>query len=300
MSSIDQSKVIPAPIGSASGIRSNRSIGSILIHSGRLTFENADRILQLQREKGLLFGEAAIQLGLLTQDDIEFALARQFDYPLLIPGTSKVSESVVAAYGPKNLLNPAVFGALRSQLMLRWFDGDPARKALAIISGEAGEGRSFVTSNLAVAFAQLGLKTLLIDADLRAPTQHLLFGIENRNGLSTILCGRDQSENLIQRIPGLPSLSILPSGVTPPNPLELLSRPPFTELLRKCARDFDVILLDSPCAGQFPDAQLIAIGASAAIIIARKNHSHVWRVRGVSDKVSNISTTILGTVLNDF
>ena len=98
-----------------------RSIGAILIDTGRLSAENAERILRLQKEQGKRFGDAAIELGLLNEDDIRFALSSQFDYPYLLAGDNSLSQELVAAYKP---FSPAVeqLRALRSQLMLRWFD----------------------------------------------------------------------------------------------------------------------------------------------------------------------------------
>ena len=139
------------------------SIGAILVDSGKLTIEAAERILRLQKEQGLLFGDAALQLGLLTNEDIQFALARQYDYPYLLKGDGEVSSELVAAFQP---FSPQVeaLRALRSQLMLRWFTGQQERRALAIVSPARGEGRSYLAANLAVVFSQLGEHTLLIDA----------------------------------------------------------------------------------------------------------------------------------------
>lgn len=296
---MEQGNVIPVAIGSPAVARGESSIGTILIQAERLTLENAERVLQLQREQGLRFGDAAIQLGLLTPADIEFALSRQFDYPYLVRGESTVSENVIAAYAPFSPQARAL-GALRSQLMLRWFDTDPIRRSLAIISAGRGEGRSFIAANLAVAFSQLGQKTLLIDADIRNPAQHVLFGLDNRSGLSAMLSGRGGSDAVIQQIPGLSGLSVLPAGALPPNPLELLARPLFPQLLRELAHEFEIILLDSSPAAEYADAQTIAMRAGAALIIARKNATSLWRVRGVSDAVANVSATLVGTVLNDF
>lgn len=294
----DQGNVIPAVAG-GSPPRVERSIGTLLIHAGRLTLEDAERILFQQREHGQRFGDAAIQLGLLTQADIDFALARQFDYPYLIRGESKVSESLVAAYAPFGPQGQ-IFSTLRSQLMLRWFDNEPIRKAMAIISAGRGEGRSYIAANLAVSFSQLGQKTLLIDADMRNPVQHQLFGIDNRNGLSAALAGRTDLQSVIQHVPGLLGLSVLAAGAQPPNPLELLARPLFPQLLAELAHQFDIILLDTPPTAECADAQTISVRAGAALIVARKNATRVWHVRGVSDTVAHASASVIGTVLNDF
>jgi len=274
------------------------SLGVILVKEGRLTPENVGRIVRFQREKGLRFGDAATQLGLLTQADIQFALSHQFVYPYLERGESHVSEDLVAAYEPF-IPQVEALRALRSQLMLRWFDSDPTRKALAIIGAARKEGRSYLAANLAVVFSQLGERTLLIDANMRNPCQHKLFGLGNRNGLSAVLSGRGGLE-LILRIPGLLDLSVLPAGAQPPNPLELLSRPLFAQLLNDLAQNFDVILLDSPAAAEYTDAQMIAVRAGAAMIVVRKNATRTWQLRGVSESVAQARATVVGTVFNDF
>ena len=191
-----------------------RSIGAILIDAGKLKPADAERVLRLQRDKGMRFGDAAKQLGLITDADIEQALSRQFDYPYLARGDSHVAEEVVAAYKP---FAPQVeaLRALRSQLILRWFDADAGRKSLAVTSPGRGEARSWLTANLGVVFSQLGERTLVMDAALRSPRQHALFGIENRVGLSAALSGRGNPD-IIQRVPALRDLSVLPAGACRP------------------------------------------------------------------------------------
>ncbi len=296
---IGRSNVVStATVNHAALTRSDRSIGAILIDAGRLKPEAAESILRLQREKGLRFGDAAIQLGLLKQADVDFAISLQFDYPYLLNGQSNLSESLVAAYAP---FSPQVenLRALRSQLMLRWFDTDVSHKALAIISAERNEGRSFIAANLAIVFSQLGERTLLIDADLRNPSQHQLFSLDNRVGLSAMLTGRAGPE-AIHRIPALRDLSVLSAGAQPPNPSELLARPEFANLLRDLAGQFDVLILDTAAAGYSTDAQAVAICANGALIVARQNISRFTHVRAVAENALQTSATIVGTVLNDF
>jgi protein-tyrosine kinase len=275
-----------------------RAIGAILVEAGKLTEPGVESILQRQQTKALRFGEAGKDLGLLSQADIDYALARQFDYPYLRRGESAVSEQVIAAYDP---FCPQVeaLRVLRSELMLRWFDNDPARKALAIVSAATGEGRSYIAANLAVVFSQLGGRTLLIDADLRKPCQHQLFGLENRIGLSALLAGRAGSE-AVQRIPAFANLSVLPAGVLPPNPQELLARPVFGHLLERLAEHVDFILLDSPPAAASADAQTLGVRAGAALIVVRKNSSRLAGVRSVSKSIAHARTAIVGAVLNEF
>ena len=275
-----------------------RTIGAILVEAGALSGQDVERILQLQREKGQRFGDSGKELGLLEQGDIDFALSRQFDYSYLRRGESRVSETVVAAYDPASPQVEAM-RALRSELMLHWFSDDAAHKALAIVGEARGEGRSYIAANLAVVFSQLGGRTLLIDADLRNPSQHTLFGLDNRVGLSALLSGRAGMET-VQRVPGFASLSVLPSGVLPPNPQELLARPSFGVLIERFTEHVDFILLDTPPAAESADAQTVAARAGAALFVVRKNSSRLWRVRSVAQSVGHAKTTIVGAVLNDF
>jgi receptor protein-tyrosine kinase len=275
-----------------------RSIGAILVGSGALTPQNVERILEQQREKGGRFGEAGKTLGLIEQRDIDFALSRQFDYPYLRRGESRVSEAVVAAYEPASPQVEAL-RALRSELMLHWFNEDAAHKTVAVVSEARGDGRSYIAANLAVVLSQLGGRTLLIDADLRNPSQHALFGLENRVGLSAVLAGRAGAE-AVQRVAELGSLSVLPSGVAPPNPQELLARPGFGVLLERLAEHVDFILIDTPPAAESADAQTVAARARAALFVVRKNHSRLWRLQAIAEGVARTRTAVLGAVLNDF
>ena len=276
----------------------DRSFGAILIDSGRLKPEDAERVLRAQKEHGLRFGEAAVRLGLLKDEDIQFALSRQFDYPYLLPGDKRVSEELVAAYRP---FSPQVeaLRALRSQLMLRWFTGDPGRKALAIVGTERGEGRSYLAANLAVVFSQLGERTLLIDADLRHPRQHALFKLDNRGGLSALLAGR-ADEGAVKAVEGFVGLSVLTAGATPPNPQELLGRASFPPLIERALREHDVILVDTPAAECGADAETIAARARAALLVARRNHSRVPALQALSASLAGVNTAVVGAVMNDF
>ena len=104
----------------------------------------------------------------------------------------------------------------------------------------------------------------------------------------------------MQRIPHLPSLSVLPAGALPPNPQELLARQAFPELLKQLTAQLDVILVDTSAAAESADAQTVAVRAGAALIVARKNSARTWRVQGISDSVAQGRATIVGAVLNSF
>jgi protein-tyrosine kinase len=274
-----------------------RSIGAILVDAGKLSAADAEKIIREQKQSNLRFGDAAFKLGLLNQDDIQFALARQFDYPYLDQRDKSISEEVVAAFNP---FLPIVeqLRALRTQLMLRWFDVDASHKSLAITSPSKGDGRSYVAANLAVVFSQLGERTLLIDADLRNPRQHQLFKTSNAAGLSSVLSGRCAADDAVLKIPALLGLSVLPAGVAPPNPQEILSRDAFSEILARFSESYDVILIDTPAAGTNADAQTIASRAGAALVVTRMNLSSVATIQNLTRNLQNSKVTVVGSLLN--
>lgn len=274
-----------------------RSLGAILIEAGRLDVRAAKKILDRQRVNGQSFGQAAISLGLLTEADVELGLSRQFDSTLVVPGNSALSDELVAVYETDGAQAEAL-RVLRAELMQRWFKG-PGKHALAITSAQPQEGRSYLAANLAVAFSQIGQRTLLIDADLRRPRQHALFGLSNRIGLSALLAGRAGPE-AVKPIAGLRGLSVLRAGARPPNPAELLGRPAFTQLLRALARYYDVVLIDTPASGSRIDARSVAASAGAALVVARKNVTPLAAVTDLSNAMSRSGVAVLGAVLNEF
>lgn len=287
-----------APAMQPNPLNAGGSIGAILVDTGKLTLEDAERILRAQKDRGLRFGEAAIQLGLVTRVDMERALASQYDYPYLQQTENgEVADELIAAYEP---FSPQVeaLRALRSQLMLRWFTGEAERRTLAIASPARGDGRSYLAANLAVVFSQLGEHTLLIDADMRNPRQHELFKLENRRGLSSMLSGRGELDT-IERIPSFVDLSVLPAGPIPPNPQELLGRPAFARLLGELVHEYDVVIIDTPAAADYADVQIIAVRASGALLLARNSLTRVSDFREMSKALASSGVAMVGSVLND-
>jgi chain length determinant protein tyrosine kinase EpsG len=272
------------------------NIGRLLVEAGKIKPEESQRILRMQQEHKLRFGEAAIKLGLVTEDDIREALAHQFNYAYLAPGEQGFSPELVAAYQPFTAEVEAL-RSLRTQLKMRWFNAN--RKHLTLISATAGTGNSYHAANLAVVFSQLGERTLLIDANLRDPRQHLVFNLGNRQGLAETLSDRVNPAPLV-RIPSLGNLSVLPAGAMPPNPGELLSRGTLHKLLTQLDQYFDFILIDTPPAISCTDAQTIAFHAGGALIITRMNHTRLSDIATINDSLATTSTEVAGVVLSKF
>lgn len=272
-------------------------LGEILVSWSKMTQDQVERVLEAQKSSDLRFGELAIKLGFAKRKDVEKALALQFGYSAGEPSPD-LPTKLTAAVAPTAPFAEALRG-LRSQLMMRWFDGTPGQSTIAITSVDRGDGKSFVTANLAVVFSQLGERTLVIDADLRHSTQHQLFGLSNRMGLSGILSGRAGLDE-ISEIPQFPNLAVLPSGPQPPNPLELLGREQFALLLNELSRSFDAILIDTPSAQQAADAQVIAQRAKGALIVGRKDHTRSAEIAQLASILSSSGVTLLGATLNDY
>ena len=280
--------------------RAIRTLGAILVDGGQLKPEDAERVMQYQKEHNLRFGEAAMRLGLISEADLQFALSRQFAYAYLrqIPGDARVlSEELVAAFQPFSS-RVEQLRAIRSQLMLRWFDRAEERQVLTIVGAERGEGRSYLAANLAIVFSQLGERTLLVDADMREPRQHFLFYLENRIGFSTLLAGRSREEAIV-RIPDLAGLSVLPAGPTPPNPLELLNRLNFDEFMIQSRGAYDVIIVDTPAMSTGEDAAMIAVRTGAALAIARSGATRVAAFTDLVRGLTEAGVAVVGTVLNE-
>lgn len=276
----------------------DRPIGYYLQQACRFSDEQLEEILALQRQRGIRFGQAAVALKLATGDDVIWALSQQFHYPNTLRDRLGVSELVVATqpFGPE----AEAFRELRSQLLMGVLNGDRhRRRALAVISTDRGDGKSYVAANLAVAFGQLAGRTLLIDADMRTPRQQSVFPIDaDKPGLSALLCGRCD-RNVIQRVPEMPSLSVLPVGAMPPNPLELLHRPTFGALLEDLLARFDHVIVDTPAASHGADARVIAAHCGAAIAIGRRGRSRFDRMERLLRAVGQGPVRLAGVVMNE-
>jgi chain length determinant protein tyrosine kinase EpsG len=276
--------------------RADSSIGGLLLESGKITPENAERVLRMQKELGIRFGEAAQRLGLINEADIQQVLARQFDYPYLQAGEGNYSPHLVAAYDP---FSPQVetLRAVRSQLMLRWFAR--GRKSLTVVGIDRGDGASLFAANLAVVFSQLGEHTLLVDANLRKPSQHTIFNIPGKQGLSDVLAGRAELD-VTAHVGSFVDLSVLGAGTLPPNPQELLSRSNFAGLNAQLESKYDVTLYDVAASQTGLDALVLAARTGGVLIVARKNKTHMGDVNALAEQVAQNGAVVVGSVLVDF
>lgn len=290
---------MPTPTLTHAPVSANRSIGELIRETKNLSPEQMDAVLKYQAEHGIRFGDAAVALGFVKRDDVLWALSQQFHYPYSAgDAASSANPELVVANNPFSDEAEA-FRNFRSQLMSSVFAPGTPKKALAVVSPLSGEGKSFFCANLAVVFSQLGGRTLLVDADMRTPRQHEIFGVDVTNvGLSSVLAGRCET-NVIRPIQDLPSLYVLPVGATPPNPLELAQRPAFALLMMELLQKFDHVIVDTPAAEHGSDARVIAAVCGAAAVLGRRHHTSLTLLKALVDNLKKASVTTAGIVMNE-
>jgi protein-tyrosine kinase len=189
--------------------------------------------------------------------------------------------------------------ALRTRLQTQHLHA--GRRGLVVCGASPEVGSSFVAANLATAMSQIGVKTLLVDADLRNPTIHRYFGLDlGGGGLAAALqsFARSPSEFVHESV--LPNLDVLVAGVTHGWQYELLASDSFPEVMNACLRDYDLTIVDAPPANSCADALRISNVIGFSLIVARRNRSLVSDVRLLIEQLKNERVRVVGTVLNDY
>lgn len=274
------------------------ALGHILQHTKGLSADQVQRALEYQRDHGVRFGEAAVALGLAQPDDVVWALSQQFRYPYSPQSQAGMHAELVVAHSPFTD-EVETFRDLRSQLVLGVFGDVQSRQALAIVSSDHGDGKSFIAANLAVAFSQLPGRTLLIDANLREPRLHEVFGVDQDIGLTGVLSGRAEP-NVIKPVEHLPNLYLMPAGVLAPNPAELLQGAALGLCLKELLARFDYVLVDTPAASAGSDARVIAVHCGAALMVGRQNKSRIPQMQSFVKLLNKSQVKMAGILMNEF
>ena len=278
----------------------DRSIGDFLRERLKLTDAQIDDILSYQREHHLRFGDAAIALRLASGADVVWALSRQFHYPYAVESeAAELNRELTVAIDPFSE-EAEIFRDIRSQLLMSVMAPEQRTAALAVVSPGVGDGKTFFAANMAVSFSQVGGRTLLIDADMRTPRQHELFGVPNGMGLSNILAGRaDADTEVIQQTAALPNFFLLAAGAIPPNPLELIQRPAFSLLMQELRSKFDHVVVDTPAASHGADCRVLAAKCGAALVIGRRDASRITAMHKLLSQLGKSQTKLAGVMINE-
>ena len=170
-------------------------------------------------------------------------------------------------------------------------------KRLCVVSGTAGEGKSITTLNLAISLAESGQRVLLIDADMRLPTQSRLLVEKMSPGLSNILAGLCTPDEAIRK-EIYPNLDVIFSGDVPPNPSELLGNSDMGQMLDSMSERYDYILVDTPPVGIVTDACVLASYLDGVLLLVRQGHAKKEEVRQSVRRLQMAGARVLGYVLN--
>ncbi len=294
----------------------DKVLAEALISLRGLSSESLERIVTTMRSEQLSFGDAALQLGLATPKDLEDASAWASEHTagaslietairraqgnnqvaLRHGDTVRPSSQLVLIHEPDSLRSERI-RALRTEMMLLVED---VRRGniFALLSPERNEGRSQLCAELAIAYAQLGRRTLLVDADLRHPRQHVLFGADNQWGLAQSLALGESP--YLYAVHGVPELSLLTSGVLPPNPLELVSNRRFERMMDEWRRTYDFVVIDTPPVSLYADALAIATAARRVLVVNRTDATPFNGMKELLRRLAPTQARILGAVLNKF
>jgi protein-tyrosine kinase len=288
-----------------------------LIARCNLSGHDIDRINEAMRTGRQSFSEAAIQLDLATPEDldavshwvhehtraeqpgvIETALrSAQGSRALTVRrGIARLSSELMHASDADDERSEKI-RALRTDLMLL-NDSAQHGNVFALLSPGRAEGRSQLCAELAIAFAQLGRHTLLVDADMRHPRQHVLFNVENQWGLAQTLALGEQP--FLHSVEGMPELTLLTSGTIPPNPVELVSHRRFERLLTEMRRQYDFVVIDTPPVSQYADALQIATVAQRVVVVSRTEATSFASIKDMLRRLMVTDSKILGAVINRF
>jgi protein-tyrosine kinase len=270
-------------------------IGQQLVGAGKLSEQDIWKIVSVQDSSKARFGEIAVKLGLVTDADIKEMLARQYAYQSSAAATDAFHPDLVAAADPTAARSEA-YRTARSELQLRWLSAK--NKVLAVTEARPGQGASVLAANLAVVFAQNGGRVLIIDANLRSPHQDTLFRMQTRLGFSAYLAGRCDLNAAILSVPRFDNLFLMPSGPVPPNPLELLGRRMFANLIERVRTDFDIVIVDTPAMLDSADARVISHLTGACILAVRRDVTRVADANKVRSTLAPTGATLVGAVLS--
>jgi protein-tyrosine kinase len=275
-----------------------KSIGSIIATKANLSAEQVATVVEYQIQNKLKFGEAAVALGFAHRDTVVSALAEQYRYPYLDESERSRLKMLVSANSPFGT-GAEFFRDLRTTLSAEMNKRPEIARGLAIVSPRSGDGKSFLCANLGVVFSQMGLRTLVLEANMRNPSLAGMFSVEGTNiGLSAFLSARAEP-HLIRPSEQLENLYFLPAGAIPPNPNELLQSNAFDRLLANLQTRFDLILIDTPSSAFCSDSRVVAAKAPATLAVYRKESTRVQDAKKFTTEVTSLSGNFLGGVLND-
>ncbi len=196
---------------------------------------------------------------------------------------------------PKSQISEAI-RTLRTNLQFTFVGNN--KNVVLITSSMPGEGKSFISANLATSFSMINCKTLLIDADLRKGRQHKVFNIDNEKGLSSLLLDDIKKYNKYIVKTDIPNLDVLPSGIVPPNPSELLGSEQNTKLLDLLKTKYDLIILDCPPVNAVTDALVLTKYVDEVVLVCAYKTTPFDLLEQSKKTLENSGAKIAGVIVN--
>jgi polysaccharide biosynthesis transport protein len=243
---------------------------------------------------GLAFFFEYLDNRLKTPEEIETHLG--------LPSIGLIPSLAAKGHGANPLINNGVppnfaeaFRALRTNILFSATD-DRCR-SVVVTSTAPGEGKTMVASNLAVGMAQAGQRVLLIDADMRRPRGHEVFGVKSDPGLSNVLVGAAKPGDVVHKT-AVANLWVMAAGKTPPNPAELLGSRRFVELLGTVTEEFDLVVIDTPPVMAVTDAAIAANRASGVLFVVAAEQTNRQAAQQALDQLEHARARFVGAVLN--
>jgi len=173
---------------------------------------------------------------------------------------------------------------------------DKEIKSIVVTSACPMEGKSTVSGNLALVFAQNGKKVIIVDCDLRKPSIHRKFNISNLCGLSEVMIGKETLDNAIQKYKS--NLHILPSGKIPPNPAEMINSTTMSNLLEELKVEYDIVIIDSSPLEAVTDSQILSTKVDGTILVLKAGVSKIESVKEAKNLLNKVGANIIGLVIN--
>ena len=173
---------------------------------------------------------------------------------------------------------------------------DKEIKSIVVTSANPQDGKSTISGNLALSFAQNGKKVIIIDCDLRRPSIHKNFYLSNSYGLSEVLIGKEALDKAIQEYKT--NLHILTSGNIPPNSIEMISSISMNNLLEELKIEYDILIIDSPPLGVFSDGQILSTKVDGTILVVKAGESKIEDVKEAKNLLNKVGANIIGVVIN--
>lgn len=218
-----------------------------------------------------------------------------FDRFIEDPEARDINERLITHLKPKSPISES-YRTLRTNITFS--SAGKNRKTIMVTSSGPKEGKSTSISNLAITFAQMGNKTLLIDGDLRRPMLHKLFALDKQPGLTNVLVGRQDFHEAVKQLEGVPHLDVMTCGVIPPNPAELLGSERMKELLETLKDDYDVLLIDAPPIIAVTDPSILASMVDGVILVVRSAKAKRDAVQHAVEQLKRVEAPLLGVLLN--